>query len=49
MDRTSNVLIVDDKAMLPILGNLLRRLEFDNVGAASDKPVEIDRLLAGFD
>ena len=49
MDRTSNVLIVDDKAMLRILRNLLRRLEFDNVGAASDGPVEIDRLLAGFD
>ena len=42
------MLIVDHKAMLRIIGNPLRQPEFDNVGEASDGPVEIDRPLAGF-
>ncbi len=48
MDRTMNVLIVDDyKTMLRIIRNLLKQLDFDNVEEATDGAEALAKLRAG--
>ncbi|MBS7812623.1 chemotaxis response regulator CheY [Roseococcus sp. XZZS9] len=48
MDRTMNVLIVDDyKTMLRIIRNLLKQLDFNNVEEATDGAEALAKLRAG--
>jgi two-component system chemotaxis response regulator CheY len=48
IDKSMNVLIVDDyKAMLRIIRNLLKQLEFDNVEEATDGAEALAKLRAG--
>ena len=48
MDKSINVLIVDDyKTMLRIIRNLLKQIEFHNVGEATDGAEALNKLRSG--